>query len=62
MKCLRSSSHAKSYRVSFRFTPKLSDQVVVIAGDGDFFTRYCRYKLYDSNKGKNGDFLWWWGH
>ena len=36
-KYLRSFSHAKSYRVSFRFTPKLSHQVVVIAEESDFF-------------------------
>ena len=35
---MRSFSHAKSYRVSFRFTPKLSDQVVVITEESDFFT------------------------
>ena len=34
---MRSFSHTKSYRVSFRFTPKLSDQVVVIAEESDFF-------------------------
>ena len=35
----RSFSHAKSYRVSFPFTPKLSvvsDKVVVIREDSDF--------------------------
>ena len=52
---MRSFSHAKSYRVSFRFTPKLSDQVVVITEESDFYTRYCRNKLHDSKKGKNGD-------
>ena len=36
MKCLRSFSHAKFYGVSFRFTPKLSDQVVVITEESDF--------------------------
>ena len=54
-KCLRSFSHGKCYHVSFRFTPKLSDQVVVITEESDFYTRYCRNKLHDSKKGKNGD-------
>ena len=53
-KCLRSFSHEKSYRVSFRFTPKLSDQVVFITEESDFYTRYCRNKLHDSKIGKNG--------
>ena len=35
-KCLRLFSHAKSYRVSFRFTPKLSDQVVVKTEESNF--------------------------
>ena len=49
-KCLRSFSHAESSRVSFRFTPKVSDLdlVVVITEESDFYTRYCRNKLYDS--------------
>ena len=55
-KCLRSFSHAKSYRISFRFTPKLSDQVVVITEESDFYTRYCRNKLHDSKKGKKRGF------
>ena len=53
--CLRSFSHPKSYDVSFGLTPKLSDTVVVIREESDFYTRYCRNKLYDSNKRKNGD-------
>ena len=53
-KCLRSFSHAKSYRIFFRFTPKLSDQVVVITEESDFYTRHCRNKLHDSKKGKTG--------
>ena len=44
-RCLRSFSHAKSYRVSFRFTPKLSGQVVVNQRKAIFYTRYCRNKL-----------------
>ena len=53
---MRSFSHAKSYRVSFRFTPKFSDQVVVNRGKR-FYTHYCRNKLHDLKlkKGKNGD-------
>ena len=35
MKCLKLFSLAKSYRVSFRFTPKLYDQVVVITEERD---------------------------
>ena len=54
-KCFRSFSHAKSYRDSFRSTSKLPDQVVVITEESDFYTRYRKNKLYDSNKGKNGD-------
>ena len=52
-----SFSRAKSYRVPFCFTPKHSDQVqvVVITEESDFYTRYCRNKLHDSKKGKNGD-------
>ena len=59
MKCLRLLSHAKSYCISFRFTPKLSvisDQVVVFnQRKAIFHTHYCRNKLQDPNKGKNGD-------
>ena len=51
-KCLRSFCHAKSYSVSFHFTPKLSEQFVVITEESDFYTRYCRNKLHDSKKGK----------
>ena len=56
-KSLGSFSHAKSYRVSFRFTPKLSDQVVLITEESDFYTRYRRNNLHDSNKGKKRDLL-----
>ena len=49
---MRSFFHAKSYRVSFRFIPKLSDQVVVITEESNFYTRYCRNKLHDSKKEK----------
>ena len=51
---MRPFSGAKSYRVSFRFTPKLSDQVVIITEESDFYTRYCRNKLHDSRKEKTG--------
>ena len=49
---MRSFSHAKSYRFSFRFTPKLSDQVVVITEESDFYTGNCRNELHDSKKGE----------
>ena len=42
----------------FRFTPKLSvvsDQVVVITEESNFYTPYSRNKLHDSNKGKKED-------
>ena len=54
-KCLRSFSHAKSYRIYFCFTLKLSDQVVIITEESDFYTPYCRNALHDSKRGKNGD-------
>ena len=54
VKCLRTFSQAKLNRVSFRFTPKLSNLLVIITEERDFNTRYCRSKLYDSNEGENG--------
>ena len=49
---MKSFSHTKYNPVPFRFTPKLSDQVVVITEESDFYTRYCRNKLHDSKKEK----------
>ena len=51
-KCLRSFSQVKLYRISFRFTQKLSKLAVVLNEESYFNTHYCRSKMYDSNKGK----------
>ena len=51
---MRSFSHAKSYRVSFRFTPKLSDQVVVISEESDFYTVIVEINYMTQRKEKTG--------
>ena len=51
-KCLKSFPQEKLNRVSFRFTPILSNLVVVITEVTDFNTCYWRSKLHDSKKGK----------
>ena len=53
-KCLKSFPQEKLNRVSFRFTPILSNIVVVITEETDFNNCNWRSKLYDSNKGKMG--------
>ena len=55
-KCLRTFSHAKSYRVSFRFTPKLSDQVVIIDESNFLILVIVEINnMTQRNEKKNGD-------
>ena len=53
-KCLRSFSHAKSYRFSFRFTPKLYDLVVVITRESNFLYVIAEINCTTKIKEKTG--------